>query len=376
MRDELNRRHRSHPWSPGWLRVRTAALLLPLFLGGPAVGYAGRDDGVVVKWLLELGQEARQKGKAGEALDYFQKVLLLQPSHPEALRLVQELTHADAPLPPPAQPAPPPGAELEGLPVPGEPPPAVSPPPQEEPPSVPPADLALPSQRPSPPEAVPAPPEPDVDPAQAVEPEADTVSPVPRVPASLEPDPAAREQAIDMAVARLMQAPVSSDAPMERRDEVASSAFAGSPGRQSGEAGEADAASRSGSAVPVMMPESGFQPIRVVINGRPAASSFPVTVRDGEMLVPCRLVAESLGYTVTSLDPDHVEVVSARGNTWRLELPGYNRSLLMPAGELERCLPVTVRFDAPNRTLQISERKTPPKAFRTRYPTPVNAPWD
>ncbi len=125
-----------------------------------------------------------------------------------------------------------------------------------------------------------------------------------------------------------------------------------------------------------MMPESGFQPIRVVINSRPAALSLPVKVQDGEMFVPCRLVAESLGYTVTLLDPDHVEVVSARGDTWRLELPGHDRSLTMPAGELERCLPVTVRFDAPRRTLQIRESKTPPKAFRTRYPTPVNAPWD
>ena len=353
----LNRVPGLHPWGPGRLRAGIVALLLPLLLGWPAAGHAGRDDAVVVKWLLELGDESRQKGKTAEALDYFRKALLLQPNHPEALRSVQELTRTDAPLPP-TLPALPPEAELGGLPTPGGQRPAAAPPLQEGARSTPPATLPAPPERlfrqQSAPEELAAAFEPGFSPAQTAGRDASTGSPVPRTPAVPGPDPAARDKAIELAIVRLMQAPASSEAPMERRD--------------------MEALSRS--PLPVMMPESGVQSIRVVINGRPAAWPPPAGVGDRDVLVPCRLVAESLGYTVTPLGPDHVEVVSARGDTWRLKLPGYDKSLTMPARELERCLPVTVRFDAPRRTLQISERKVPPKAFRTRYPTPVNASWD
>ena len=169
----------------------------------------------------------------------------------------------------------------------------------------------------------------------------------------LEPDSSSREEAIEAAIAGLTHAP---DAPAAPEPPVARPEIA-----------PVEAAA----APPAGQEADGFEPVRVMVNGRPLEISSSIAVSHNEIMVPGRAVAESLGYTVTPLDPDHVEIVSARGDTWRIELPGYDWRLAIPAGKLARCLSVAVRFDAPNRVLHIDERPASAKAFRTRYPVPI-----
>jgi hypothetical protein len=115
-------------------------------------------------------------------------------------------------------------------------------------------------------------------------------------------------------------------------------------------------------------PSAGFEHIRVAVNGRRVKLAQPVEVIDGDMLVSCRSVAEALGYTVTSVQPEVFEFVSSRGETWRRDLPGSDDWLTMPAGDVERCLPVSIDFDAQARMLKIQERQQAARGFRTRYP--------